>query len=278
MGLSSRRNMATTPEDGQNWHTRITRFRRRTIKKKGKALIRGLANFLGRQSLVGDQPIIDHKQFPALQAFEERWQDIHAELRDILLHRNAIPLFQEVSPDQKRIAQGQNWRTFILYGFGARLDKNCARAPVTAALLADVPHLQSAWFSIIAPGYHIPAHRGVTKGILRAHLGLIVPKDAEKCWMRVDREIMVWRQGKLFVFDDTYEHEVANNTSEERVILLIDFDRPMRLPGRMISSIFLNLMKLTAYYQEPKRNLATFEERFEASARRMNENIEKMTG
>jgi ornithine lipid ester-linked acyl 2-hydroxylase len=256
---------------------RLKNFRRKKIKTFGKRLIRGLADFLGRQSLVNDVPVFPDGSFPVLKVFEERWPDIERELKEILKHRAAIPLFQDVSPDQMKIAKGNNWRTFILYGFGSKLEKNCAQAPVTAALLAQVPHLQTAWFSIISPGYHIPPHRGVTKGILRAHLGLIVPRDYKRCYIRVDEVERCWEVGKLFVFDDTYEHEVFNNTDEERVILLFDFDRPMTWRGRLVNSTFLRLMKLTAYYQEPKRNMATFEDRFEAATRRVNENFEKLS-
>ena len=76
--------------------------------------------------------------------------------------------------------------------------------------------------------------------------------------MRVGDTINVWRPGEIFVFDDTYEHEVWNDTQEERVILLFDFDRPMRFWGRLINNTFLRLMKLTAFYQEPKRTCMTF--------------------
>jgi ornithine lipid ester-linked acyl 2-hydroxylase len=117
----------------------------------------------------------------------------------------------------------------------------------------------------------------VTKGILRAHLGLIIPKDAENCYMRVDTTINVWRPGEIFVFDDTYEHEVFNNTKDERVILLFDFNRPMRFWGRLLNKTFVSLLKLTAYYQEPKKNMQTFEDRFEAATRRNNENMEKLS-
>ncbi len=243
----------------------------------GKRLTRGLAGFLGGQSLVGDTPILDSAQFPFLKSFTGSYPAILAEAREILKHREAIPYFQEVSPDQMRIAKGNNWRTFILFGFGSKLEKNCRQAPVTAALLAAVPNIQSAWFSILGPGYHIPPHRGVTKGILRAHLGLIIPKQAERCRMRVGDTINVWRPGEIFVFDDTYEHEVWNDTDEERVILLFDFDRPMKLWGKLLNRSFLSAMKLTAFYQEPKRNMANFEDRFEAATRRANENIEKLS-
>ena len=39
----------------------------------------------------------------------------------------------------------------------------------------------------------------------------------------------------------------------------------------------MRLLKLTAYYQEPKKNMVTFEERFEAATRRANENLEKLS-
>jgi ornithine lipid ester-linked acyl 2-hydroxylase len=251
--------------------------RRKRVKKFGKRLIRGLADFLGRQSLVGDAPVLDSKHFPFLASFTGDWQQIRAEVVEILKHREAIPVFQDVSPDQMRISKGTNWRTFILFGFGEKLEKNCKQAPLTTRLLEAVPNLQTAWFSILGPGYHIPAHRGVTKGILRAHLGLIIPEDAEKCRMRVAGTINVWRPGEIFVFDDTYEHEVWNDTGDERVILLFDFNRPMRFWGRLINSTFVKLLKLTAYYQEPKKNMLNFEDRFEAATRRANETIEKLS-
>jgi ornithine lipid ester-linked acyl 2-hydroxylase len=270
--------MTITPAEPQeNFFTRFRRERRKRVKRFGKNLIRGLAGFLGRQSLVGDTPILDSRHFPFLKEFTDNWPKIEAEVQEILKFREAIPVFQDVSPDQMKIATGNNWRTFILYGFGTPLAKNCKQAPYTTALLAKVPHVQTAWFSILSAGYKIPAHRGVTKGILRAHLGLIIPKDQDNCWLRVDREKMVWRPGEIFVFDDTYEHEVQNNTPDERVILLFDFDRPMGLVGRVVNKSFLTLMKFTAYYQEPKKNISKFEDRFEAATRRNNENYEKLS-
>jgi ornithine lipid ester-linked acyl 2-hydroxylase len=252
-------------------------WRRKFVKNNGRALTRKMANFLGRQSLVGDTPIIATSHFPELQMFVDNWEKILAEAKEIVKHRDAIPAFHEVSPDQHKISKGKSWRTFILYGFGERLERNCAQAPFTADLLSRVPNIQIAMFSILSPGFHIKAHRGVTKGVVRAHLGLVIPKDAESCRIRVGDQIKVWRPGELFVFDDTYEHEVWNETNEERVILLFDFDRPMRFWGRALSKTFITVMKRTAFYQEPKKNMADFEARFEAATKRHNDNLEKLS-
>ena len=42
--------------------------------------------------------------------------------------------------------------------------------------------------------------------------------------MRVDREIVRWHEGETLMFDDTYEHEVWNDTDETRVVAA----RPVR--------------------------------------------------
>jgi ornithine lipid ester-linked acyl 2-hydroxylase len=255
---------------------RFANYRRGVVYRFGERATRALASFFSSQSLIEDKPILNSAHFPFLKEFTDNWEAIVAEAKEILKNREEIPAFQEVSPDQNMIATGKNWRTFFLFGFGERLVNNCAKAPVTTALLEKVPNLQISWFSILSPGYHIPPHRGVTKGIVRAHLGLIIPKDAEKCRIRVGDQIRVWKPGEIFVLDDTYEHEVWNDTTEERVILIFDFDRPMRWAGRSLLHFFIYVMKFTAFYQEPKKNMMTFEQRFEAATKRNNENLEKL--
>ncbi len=255
---------------------RLKKYRRNKVKKYGKKLIYGLERTLAKASLVDNKPFAETAEFPHLLAIEENWQEILPEVQKILLHREAIPGFQEVSPDQHKLAKGGNWRTFFLYGFGIPFAKNASQAPFTCKTIAPTEKLQTAWFSILAPGYHIPHHRGVTKGILRYHLGLIVPEDFEKCRIRVGEEIRPWRPGKGFVIDDTFDHEVWNDTDEERVILIVDFDRPMKWWGRLINNSFLMLMRMTAFYQEPKKNMIAHEKRFEAAVKRANANMEKL--
>ena len=255
---------------------RYRAWRRAAVYNTGEKLTRVLERFFSGQSLVEDKPFLKNENFPFLQMFSDNWENIRDEVQAILKNREDIPAFQEVSPDQMKIATGKNWRTFFLYGFGEQLKKNCAQAPFTTSLLEKVPNIEISWFSILSPGYHIPPHQGVSKGILRAHLGLIIPKDAESCRIRVDNEFRVWKPGQIFVLDDTFEHEVWNNTTDERVILIFDFDRPMKWKGRALLAFLIRIMKLTAFYQEPKKNLANFEDRFEAVTRRNNENMEKL--
>lgn len=265
--------MTFTPEKPATLKRPVRKF----VKRNGKRLMRRIARFQSSQSRVPDTPVIDNAHFDFLAPFQQNWETIQNEARAVLKYREAIPGFQDISPDQYRLATEQNWKTFVLFGFGKRLMKNTALTPKTASLLEKVPRLQTAMFSILAPGYHIPAHKGVTKGILRCHLGLIIPADRENCRIRVDDEIVAWEEGGIFVFDDTYEHEVWNDTDEERVILLFDFDRPMGLAGRTLNAILLGALKLTAFYKDPKRNLETAEARLESAIRQHDAQLEAMS-
>ncbi len=223
--------------------------------KSGRFLVQTLADFIGRQSLIGDQPVFDRSVFPWIEELENNWQKIQAELNEVLNSRHSLPSFHEVSPYQKRISKGDNWKTFVFYVFGDRFEPNCHRCPQTARLLEQVPSLRNAGFSILAPHYHIPPHRGPTNGIVRIHLALKIPRDSQDCWLRVDDRILHWKEGECIVFDDFYEHEVQNNTGEERAVLFFDVDRPMRLPGRLLTQLLINVFKYSAYVKDPMKNL-----------------------
>ena len=228
---------------------------RKLVVKFGKYLLRGLGVFQARHSLIATTPFLDNSTFDWVGGFEEQWRKIRSELDHVLEHPEDIPAFHQLSPDQKRISKGDNWKTFPFWVFGKRLDDNCGVCPQTAALLDDLPGLQNAWFSILAPRYHIPPHKGPTKAVVRVHLGLRVPEDHEQCWIRVDDERYAWQEGKVVLFDDTYEHEVQNHTDELRAVLFIDVLRPMDKLGNWVNSLLLALVRSSTYVQAPLKNL-----------------------
>jgi beta-hydroxylase len=238
------------------------------VKKTGRRALRMVDRFIGNRSLVGDHPFFDPVQFPFIESLEKHWGPIRAELERLLEARDHIPAFHEVSPDQKRISKDDHWKTFILYGFGRKAERNCRQCPQTTRVLETIPHLQTAMFSIVAPGYHIPPHRGVTKGVIRIHLGLIVPKRSEQCFIRVGDQVRHWEEGKCIVLDDTYDHEVWNNTEELRVVLFIDVERPLPLAGRLLNKGLLKAVRWTAYFKDARANLQDWETRFEAAVRK----------
>jgi ornithine lipid ester-linked acyl 2-hydroxylase len=239
--------------------------RRRVVRRAGRRIMKAAADLMTRQSLVADRAVHDPRDFPFIATIEAEWPKISAEANQLLQFRAHLPAFHQISPDQKYISQGDSWKVFILYGFGVRSERNCARCPETARLLSTVPGLQSSFFSILAPHYHIPKHRGVTKSLLRAHLGLVIPQAADRCRMRIGDDTVRWEPGKCIVFDDFFHHEVWNDTDEERVVLIFDFERPMRPLGRMLNRFLMWGIKKSAYFKDAERNLKGWDERLESA-------------
>ena len=100
------------------------------------------------------------------------------------------------------------------------------------------------------------------KGLLRGQLAVRVPEQSEACFLRVEDQICHWQEGRLLVFDDTYRHEVQNNTDEERVVLLLHFDRPMNRLGRMTNACLMSVIKRTPFVRKAVRNHAEWEDRY----------------
>ena len=84
--------------------------------------------------------------------------------------------------------------------------------------------MPTAFFSVLRPRTHLPAHNGVTNSRAIIHLPLIVP---EGCRFRVGGETREWRVGEAWAFDDTIEHEAWNDSDEPRVILILDAWNPL---------------------------------------------------
>jgi beta-hydroxylase len=122
--------------------------------------------------------------------------------------------------------------------------------------------MKTAFFSVLSPHKHIPAHKGIFKGLIRSHLGLIIPGKSGDCVMRIENENIFWQESKIVVFDDTYEHEVWNNTNEIRVVLLIDVIRPFKSPLSLINNKLINLIGNSSYVMEAMQNHKKWETDF----------------
>lgn len=227
--------------------------KRPLVIRYGKHLRGFFDSLIASSSLVPNDPVLDVRDFPWTQHLRDNWQAIRDEATAAAMGNNS-PSLSIISPDHRAIAPVNKWRSFFLWGYGYSVEENLERCPVTTATVAMIPGLNSAFFSILAPGTHIPAHRGVTKSLITCHLGLIVPRDGD-VRMRVDDRIVRWAEGETLVFDDTYDHEVWNDTGHTRVVLLIQIRRPLRNPGKWIADTFLNLIRRSAFVQEARENV-----------------------
>ena len=184
--------------------------------------------------------------FPEYSILEDNWRDIQKEILGVIDSGRVLPKFHEVDDGQEYISDsdGLSWSLLNLMVYNMWHKKNAKLCPKTKSLLKKMKRVKGVCFSVLAPGKHIPAHKGPYKGIMRYQLALKVPKDGE-CKIFVDSVPYFWTEGKSVLFDDTYTHEVVNNTSEHRVALLLDIKR--EIPGFFMRQYDFFIFKLIQF-------------------------------
>jgi ornithine lipid ester-linked acyl 2-hydroxylase len=232
----------------------------------GEKILAPVERFIGKRSLVGDEQFFPLERFPWVEHIEANWEVIREELEGVLEDREALPNFQDISKDQIEITDDDRWKTFFLYGYGFEAELGVQMCPRTAALMREIPGMTTAMLSILSPRKHILDHRGPYKGVLRYHLGLIVPKEKEQCRIRVGDEIRHWEEGQSMIFDDTFNHEVWNDTEETRVVLFVDVLRPLPFPESAINKLIIKAIAFSPFVQDAKRNQRAWEKRYRERA------------
>ena len=122
------------------------------------------------------------------------------------------------------------WDAFFFYRHGERFNKNHDRCPETSAALESIElcrisdQAPEICFSVLGPGTQIMPHFGVSNVRLVMHLPLLIPGD---CALNlIDAGEHHWQEGKLMMFDDTFQHEAWNRSDSPRIILLMDCWNP----------------------------------------------------
>lgn len=227
------------------WEVLLRLYQRRAIFIT-RGLLAPIESLITKYSRDGRRTFFDADAFAWNRMFEEGAPEIRKELDQLLLKREQIPNFREVSDNQKYLAPGEQWKTFFLYLYGRSVKENCARCPNTNRLLQGIPGMKTAMFSILAPGTHIPEHCGLYKGVLRLHLGLIVPKPESSCRIRIGSDVRTWSEGRSLIFDDRYPHEVWNDSDAYRTVLFVDFVRPLPWPLDLLNRAAIWCLSLTS--------------------------------
>lgn len=227
-----------------------------------RPLLLGVGKSIAPFSPVGNPPVFSNAQFPWTSLLEEKADEITKELNSILVYNNDLPNLQDIQNEQQSITTDDKWKTFFFYGFGIKAEQNCAKCPVTTSVLEQIPDLLTAFFSILHPKKHIPAHEGLFKGIIRSHLGLVIPGKKGECRMKLDKQTLYWEEGKAFVFDDTYMHEVWNDSDDIRVVLLIDTIRPFKKPFAKINKGIIDLIIGSSHVKDAVGHHREWENKF----------------
>jgi aspartyl/asparaginyl beta-hydroxylase (cupin superfamily) len=218
-----------------------------------------------RFSLVETTPFIDPRQFEWHDLVTSEWTKVQSELKALLSAADKIPIHQEIVEAAKPITgDDARWLSYFFYVYGQRFEKQCSECPDTARLLQEIPGMKTAFFSILAPGKRIPPHRGPYRGVMRYHLPLLVPRNGE-CAIRVGDQTATFDEGAGIMFDDTYEHEVWNDTEEIRVVLFLDIMRPMKFPFDITNSTIIKIIGWSPTVRKIQKKQAAWDRAIESA-------------
>lgn len=173
------------------------------------------------------RPILNHRKlFPEAFYLEDNVSVIR---REILSFRKRFHTrtANESSPTTfGHDFANDGWRLVILKFYNKEYPEIQKHFPETMRLLKICgPKVRLAMFSILKAHSQIKPHTGPFRGSMRYHLGLQVPRDKDRCFIQVDKYQYYWNEGESFLFDDTYVHQIINDTDEDRIVLFLDIQR-----------------------------------------------------
>jgi len=191
------------------------------------ALLRRNHRSIERASAHRPGPVHGLEAVPWRPELEAAWPAIREEY-DAVAARGIHPLPLDLLAGHDFAGDGA-WDAFVLCHNGGWIEANVTRFPNTVAVLERLPALRQAMFSVLAPGAAIAPHRGANNGVLRTHLGVIVPDGPAGGVLEVGTCELRWEEGRAFTFDDSFVHAARSTSASPRVVLMVETDRP--LPG-----------------------------------------------
>jgi beta-hydroxylase len=177
-------------------------------------------------SAVPNTPYVSPSHFPELAELKKEW---------LTFREEALALYEasRIQASGKYNDIGFNsffrrgWKRFYLKWYDQPHPSAAALCPRSIAILQRFPSIKAAMFAMLPAGGTLGRHRDPLAVSLRYHLGLITPND-ERCAIVVDGMPYAWRDGEDVMFDETYLHDAANRTDQDRIILFCDIERPMK--------------------------------------------------
>ncbi|XP_038622404.1 aspartyl/asparaginyl beta-hydroxylase isoform X2 [Tachyglossus aculeatus] len=159
-----------------------------------------------------------------VKALERNWRLIRDEGLAVMDKTRGLFL-----PEDENLREKGDWSQFTLWQQGRKNENACKSVPRTCALLDKFPETTGCRrgqikYSVMHPGTHVWPHTGPTNCRLRMHLGLVVPQQG--CRLRCAQDTTTWAEGKVLIFDDSFEHEVWQEATSLRLILIVDVWHP----------------------------------------------------
>ncbi|XP_010902882.2 aspartyl/asparaginyl beta-hydroxylase isoform X13 [Esox lucius] len=159
-----------------------------------------------------------------VKTLERNWKTIRDEALSVMDKNTGL-----FHPEEENLTAKGIWSQVTLWQQGKKAGESCRSAPKTCSFLERYPEATGCKrgqikFSVMQPGTHVWPHTGPTNCRLRIHLGLVIPKTG--CKIRCTNETRTWEEGKVLIFDDSFEHEVWQDADSYRLIFIVDVWHP----------------------------------------------------
>lgn len=174
---------------------------------------------------IGNEPSFYRREdLPWTKILEDNWEVIKSEV--VLLMEQQPTKLKPYFINKSMSFPPKKWKTMGLFFWNFKMHSNCRKCPQTMKALKQIPHLTSASLSVLEAGSNINPHQGDTDAVIRCHLGLTIPAGLPTCGFQVGKDIMPWEEGKALPFCDAQTHTAWNQSTQRRLILIIDVVRP----------------------------------------------------
>uniref|UniRef100_A0A8C2EM71 Un-named hu7910 n=1 Tax=Cyprinus carpio TaxID=7962 RepID=A0A8C2EM71_CYPCA len=159
-----------------------------------------------------------------VKMLERNWLTIRDEALSVLDSNSG-----QFLPEDENLRETGDWGQFTLWQQGRKVAASCRYVPKTCGLLERYTEATSCKrgqikFSVMQAGTHVWPHTGPTNCRLRMHLGLVIPSKG--CRIRCTNQTRSWEEGKVLIFDDSFEHEVWQEAESFRLIFIVDVWHP----------------------------------------------------
>lgn len=201
------------------------------------------------------------KKFKFFKELKKNWKEIRNEAINVMMNSKKLDISRTIndwhgsetyfntiknkegwirswSYDPEGTVQDQTkegnheWLNYGLLYFGEEFTENVKLCPKTFELVKGIKsHINICGFSWMFGGCLLQPHTDITgllSGSLAMHLGLMVPQPEHSCRLIIKNDdneytYMNEENGKMFIFDATWEHYAYNLTNQDRLILYVDF-------------------------------------------------------
>jgi len=215
------------------------------------------------------------ERFPALDAVRQMFEGNASTLRrEFLAYRRAYPELVQTHPDALVAMPRDGWQQLPVEAEAVGEEKELAQdcrglCPKTAELLLEVQRRlcfgevcpRKAEFSILRPGTKLRPHTGPTNLSVTLHFGLVVPSGRYAFCLGAG-ECQTWKEGKLFVFNEAFEHWASGSSAgangsthtdlfeeNERAVLLFKIPHP-GLPQDVYREHYNNYLRNSSLFRE----------------------------